>query len=152
VAALCPKLLRRNGLENQQQWFTFSVMITPMLESQLIPVQRRKRRRRFISKPYCYIYHMLNDFVNDLFSFLDRQTAQLPAAESARVSDRRKTVWSTVARRGKLGCVLAVPKSLAQLMFMAQSADGAGEPALFIDGKFASTTPGEEKTIGVTAP
>ena len=36
----------------------------------------------------------------------------------------------TAARRGKLGCVLAVPKSLKEIMFMAQSADGAAEPAL----------------------
>jgi hypothetical protein len=56
------------------------------------------------------------------------------------------------ARRGKLGCVLAVLNSLVKLMFMAQSPDGAGEPALFIDGKFASTIPGEAKIIGVTAP
>src|SRR5580700_10801076 len=53
-----------------------------------------------------------------------------PAAESARVSDRRQTVGSTIARRGKLGCVLAVPKSLKKLCLWLNQRMGAAEPAL----------------------
>jgi hypothetical protein len=37
AALLRPKLFRKNELENQQQWFTFSVMVIPMLEPQAHP-------------------------------------------------------------------------------------------------------------------
>jgi hypothetical protein len=33
-----------------------------------------------------------------------------------------------MTRRGKLGCVLAGPKCLMEIMIMARSADGAAEP------------------------
>jgi len=42
-----------------------------------------------------------NDIVNDLFRYSIAKHTGLPGSESARVSDRRKTVfWSTIARRG----------------------------------------------------
>jgi hypothetical protein len=44
--------------------------------------------------------------------------------------DRRQAAWSTIARRGKLGGVLAGRKCLKKIMFMARSAEGAAEPAL----------------------
>jgi hypothetical protein len=69
-------------VETQQQWLMFGAMVIPIMElsglscatteNQSLHDDGKPERAPFHDQIVLLLYHMQNDFVNDLFSFLDR--------------------------------------------------------------------------------
>src|SRR3984893_13786509 len=106
-------------VENQQQWLMFGAMVIPIMEfaGSSLHDDGKPERAPLHDQNRIATISITCRTILSMISFRSSiaKRHSFPAAESARVSDRRKTVGSTIARRGKLGCVLAVPKSLKKL-------------------------------------
>ena len=121
-------------VETQQQWLMFGAMVIPIMEFAGLSLH-------YDGKPERAPLHDQNRIATmsitcrTILSMISFRSSiakrhSFPAAESARVSDRRKTVGSTSLVAVNWAAYWQARKSLKRIMFMARSADGAVEPAL----------------------